>query len=203
MAKFNLLLLVNPESKFKSLPDLIAYAKQHPKELNFGSVSVGSTQYLAAELFKQFSSIDAQVVPYKLSSNLFTALRSGDIDVAFEYLPPAFTLIKSGTVKALIVAAEKRIPALPEVPTAKESGMNDYEVTSWNAVSARAGTPRAILEKLNTEFVAAINDPEVGQLLRKMNSEPFPLSLDKTKELMSSEILRWKSLIDKSNINLN
>ena len=203
MAKFSLVLLVKPDSRFKNVADLIAFGKSHPGELNFGSVNVGSTQYLAAELFKQMAGIDVQVVPYKLSAGLFSAIRAGDIDLAFEFVPPVLTSIKAGTVKAFAIAADKRNANLPEVPTVSESGLPGYEVNSWNAVSARTGTPKAILEKLNKEFVAAINDPEVSASIRRMNSEPYPLSLEKSRELMISEISRWKAVIDKANIPLN
>jgi len=203
MAKFSLVLLVNPDSKLKTVADVIAYAKSKPKSLNFGSVNVGSTQFLAAELFKQMAGIEAQTVPYKVSAGLFSAIRSGEIDVGFEFVPPVLTSIKAGTVKALAIAADKRHPGLADVPTVDESGLSGYEVSSWNAVSAKAGTPPAIIEKLNKEFTLAINSPEVAQSLRKMNSEPFPLSAKETRELMISEIARWKAVIDKANIPLN
>ena len=175
----------------------------HPGELNFGSVNVGSTQYLAAELFKQMAGLDVQVIPYKLSAGLFSAIRSGDIDLAFEFVPPVLTSIKAGSVKAFAIAADKRNSNLPEVPTVSESGLPGYEVNSWNAVSARSGTPKPILDRLNKEFVAAINDPEVSASIRRMNSEPYPLSLEKSRELMISEIARWKAVIDKANIPIN
>jgi tripartite-type tricarboxylate transporter receptor subunit TctC len=203
MAKFSLVLLVKPDSKFKTVAELIAFGKLHPGELNFGSVNVGSTQYLAAELFKQMAGLDVQVIPYKLSAGLFSAIRSGDIDLAFEFVPPVLTSIKAGSVKAFAIAADKRNSNLPEVPTVSESGLPGYEVNSWNAVSARSGTPKPILDRLNKEFVAAINDSEVSASIRRMNSEPYPLSLEKSRELMISEIARWKAVIDKANIPIN
>ena len=152
MAKFSLVLLVNPDSKYKTVADVIAEGKARPKSLNFGSVSVGSTQFLAAELFKQMAGIEAQTIPYKVSAGLFSAIRSGEIDVGFEFVPPVLTSIKAGTVKALAIAAEKRNLGLPDVPTVDESGLIGYEVTSWNAVSAKTGTPQAIIEKLSPNF---------------------------------------------------
>jgi tripartite-type tricarboxylate transporter receptor subunit TctC len=203
MAKFSLVLLVSPDSKYKTVADVIAAGKAKPKSLNFGSVSVGSTQFLAAELFKQMAGIEAQTIPYKVSAGLFTAIRSGEIDVGFEFIPPVLTSIKAGSVKALAIAADKRHPGLQDVPTVDESGLRGYEVTSWNAVSAKTGTPQEIVERLNKEFTSAINSPEVSQSLRKMNSEPFPMSQKETRELMISEIARWKTVIEKANIPLN
>lgn len=203
MSKFSLVLLVSPDSKFRSVADLIAYGKANPGHLNFGTSSIGSTQHLAAELLKSVAGIDAQVVPFKVAGALYTGLRSGDIDVAFEFMPPVLSLIKGGTVRALAIAAEKRNPSLPDVPTTAESGLRGYQVNSWNAVSVKAGTPHAIIDRLNKEFVTAINSPEVSQKLREMNSEPYPLTPEQTRELMVSEIARWKTVIDRANIPRN
>jgi tripartite-type tricarboxylate transporter receptor subunit TctC len=203
MSKFSLVLLVGPVSKFRNLADLVAYAKANPGKLNLGSSSVGSTQHLAAELFKAQAGISAQVVPYKAAAELYTGLVSGDIDLAFEFLPPVLAQVRAGNVRALALAAERRNAALAEVPTTAESGLKGYEVNSWNAVSARAGTPAALVERLNKEFVAAINAPEVTQKLKDMNSEPYALSAEQTRELMVSEIARWKAVIERAGIAKN
>ncbi len=203
MARFSLVLLVNPDSKFKSVADLVAYGKANPGKLNFGTSSIGSTQHLAAELFKSVAGVNAQVVPFKVTAGLYTSLRSGDVDVAFEFIPPVLSSIKGGTVRALAVASDRRSPSLPDVQTTAEGGLRGYEVNSWNAVSVKAGTPRAVVDRLNKEFVAAINSPEVAHKLREMNSEPYPLTPEKTRELMISEIARWKSVIESANIPRN
>jgi tripartite-type tricarboxylate transporter receptor subunit TctC len=203
MAKFSLVLLVQPDSKLKTVTELIAYGKANPGKLNFGTTSIGSTQHLSAELFKSVAGINAQVIPFKASSALYTGLRSGDIDVAFEFVPPVLTSIRSGTVRALAIAADKRSPILPDVPTTKEGGLPGYEVNSWNAVSVKTGTPRAIVERLNQEFVNAANSPAVAQRLREMGSEPYALTPEQTRELMVSEIARWKSVIQLAKIPQN
>lgn len=203
MARFSLVLLVKPDSGIRSVADLVALAKSQPGKLNFGTTSVGSTQHLSAELFKSVANVDAQVVPFKVSAELFTALRSGSIDVAFEFLPPMLTAIKGGTVRALAIAADKRHSSLADVPTTAEGGLKGFEVTSWNAVSVKAGTPPAIVERLNKEFVAAINSPQVSQKLRAMNSEPYALTPEQTRQLMTREIARWKAVIERANIERN
>ena len=201
MARFSLVLLVNPDSKFHSVSELVAYAKVNPGKLNFGVTSIGSTQHLSAELFKSVAKVDAQTVPFKVSSALYNGLRSGDVDVAFEFAPPVLSSIKSGAVRALAIAAERRSLNLPEVPTVTEGGLRGYEVTSWNAVSVKADTPRAIVERLNKEFVAAIKSSEVVQKLRDMHSEPYPLTPEETRELMVTEISRWRAVIQNANIS--
>ena len=203
MTKFSLVLLVKPDSKFKNVAELIAYGKANPGKLNFGTTSLGSTQHLSAELFKSMADIKAQVIPFKVSSALYTGLRSGDVDVAFEFVPPVLTSIQSGTIRALAIAADKRSPILPDVPTTKEGGLPNYEVNSWNAVSVKTGTPSAIVERLNHEFVKAANSPAVAQRLREMGSEPFALTPQQTRELMVSEIARWKSVIQLAKIPQN
>lgn len=203
MSKFSLVLLVGPTSKFRSVAELVAHAKAHPGRLNLGTSSVGSTQHLAAELFKSQAGVDAQVVPYKTAAELYTGLRAGDIDLAFEFVPPVLAQIRAGNVRALALAADKRLPSLPDVPTTAEGGLKGYEVTSWNAVSARAGTPAPLVDQLNKAFVAAINAPEVTQKLREMNSEPYAMSPTQTRELMVSEIARWKAVIERAGITPN
>lgn len=99
--------------------------------------------------------------------------------------------------------AEKRHASLPDVPTTSESGLRGYEVNSWNAVSVKVGTPAPIVERLNKEFVAAITSPEVTQKLREMNSEPYPTTLAQARELMVTEIARWKAVIERANIPKN
>lgn len=203
MTKFSLLLLVKPDSKFKTVADLIAFGKVNPGKLNFGTTSIGSTQHLSAELFKSTAGISAQIIPFRASSALYTGLNSGDIDVAFEFVPPMLSLIKSGSVRALAIAAEKRSPILPDVPTTTEGGLPAFEVNSWNAVSVKTGTPHAIVERLNQEFVKAANSPSVLQRLREMGSEPYALTPEQTRELMVSEIARWRSVIQLAKIPQN
>lgn len=203
MSKFSLLLLTGPNSKFASVADLVTYAKANPGKLSFGTSSIGSTQHLAAELFKSVAGIQAEIVPFKIAGALYTSLHAGDIDLAFEFVPPVLTQIKAGKVRALAIAADRRNTSLPDVPTTTEGGLSGYEVTSFNAVSVKAGTPKAIVERLNKAFVAAIASPEVTQKLREMNSEPYALTPEQTRALMVAEIARWKSVIERANIPRN
>lgn len=203
LSRFSLLIIVRPESPHRTLADLVAYAKANPGKLSFGTTNIGSTQHLSAELFKSVAGIDAAVIPYKMSSALLTGVRSGDIDAAFEFVPPMLSSIKGGTVRALAIASEKRNPNLPDVPTAVESGLPGYVVNSWNGVSIKIGTPRSIIDKLNKAFTEAVNSPDVAQKLREMNSEPFSLTPEQSRELMITDIAKWKAVIDHANIPLN
>lgn len=200
LASFDLVLLVHPDSKFASLAQMIAFAKSNPGKLNLGTVSIGSTQNLSAELFKSLAGVEAQIVPFKGTPALIAALRSNNVDVVFEFVPPVLGQIKGNAVRALAVASARRHPLLPDTPTAAESGLPGYRVSSWNAVSVRANTPRPIIDRVNREIVAAVNSPEVKQKLHDLGAEAHPATPEQTRELMISEIARWKAVIERANI---
>ena len=145
--------------------DLIDYAKANPGKLNIGTINIGSTQNLSAELFKSMTGIDATIVPFKGSPAVITALRGNDVQVAFEMLAPIVPQAKSGAVKILAVASDHRYPGLPDVPTVAESGVPGYAASSWNAIAAPAKTPRAIVERLNRAIDAALAAPDVKEKL--------------------------------------
>jgi len=200
LATFDLVIVASSGSKLASLGELIAVARKSPGKLNLGSINVGSTQNLSAELFKSVAGIQAQVVPFNGTPALVTALRSDNIDVAFEFAPPAIPHVKAGALRALAVAAPKRHSDLPDVPTTKEAGLDGFEVSSWNAVSVRAQTPRALVQRLNKEIVAALASPDVKQKLNAIGAEPYPSTPEQTRERMGREIKRWGAVIERANI---
>jgi len=200
LATFDLVIVASSGSKLASLGELIAVARKSPGKLNLGSINVGSTQNLSAELFKSVAGIQAQVVPFNGTPALVTALRSDNIDVAFEFAPPAIPHVKAGALRALAVAAPKRHSDLPDVPTTKEAGLDGFEVSSWNAVSVRAQTPRALVQRLNKEIVAALASPDVKQKLNAIGAEPYPSTPEQTRERMAREIKRWGAVIERANI---
>lgn len=200
LATFDLVIVTSSGSKLASLANLIATAKSNPGKLNLGSINIGSTQNLSAELFKSVAGIEAQVVPFNGTPALVSALRSNNIDVGFEFAPPAIPQIKAGALRALAVAAPRRHPDIPDVPTTREAGLAGFEVSSWNAVSVRAQTPRALVVRLNKEIVAALNSAEVKQRLNALGAEPYPSTPEQTRARMKSEISRWKDVIERANI---
>jgi tripartite-type tricarboxylate transporter receptor subunit TctC len=200
LATFDLVIVTSPGSKLGGVADLIAAAKRNPGKLNFGTISLGSTQSLSAELFKSVAGVSAQVVPFKGTPALVTALRGGDVDVAFEFAPPAIPHVKAGAIRALAVAAARRHPDLPDVPTTVEAGLADFQVSSWNAVSVRTGTPPALVQRLNREIVTALQSAEVKQKLNAIGAEPLPGTPQETRERMAREIKRWGEVIIRANI---
>lgn len=195
LGSFDLGLFVATGSRFGSLKDLVAFAKANPGKLNVGTIAVGSTQHLAAKLFETVAGIDALVVPYKGSPAVLAALRGGEIDVAFEIVGPMLAQVQAGVVKALVVSSDRRNPALPNVPTAIEAGVAGYDVASWNALAAPAGTPAPVIEQLNRAAREAIASPAVQDKLGKLGMRTAASTPAELERLLASEIRRWGEVI--------
>jgi tripartite-type tricarboxylate transporter receptor subunit TctC len=200
MGTFDLAIITHGESRFQSLPELLAWAKANPGKLNIGSINIGSTQHLTAELFKSVAGLDAQVVPFNGTPAVMTALRGGQIDVAVEVLSPVLPQIKSGALRALAVTGPKRNIALPQVPTAKESGVPNLVSTSWNGLGVPAKTPKAVVDCLNKEVNSALQNAAVRQKLLDLNVEPHPSTVVQAHDWLQTEIKRWSDVIQRVGI---
>lgn len=197
---FDLAVIVPADSKFKTLGELLAFAKANPGKLNLGSINIGSTQNLAAELFKTSAGADLQIVPFNGTPAVITALRGGQIDAAVEILGPVLPQISARALRALAVTGDKRAAVLPEVPTARESGLPTFVASSWNALAAPAKTPKNVIARLNKEVVAALNAPDVKNKLHDLNVEARASSPEQASELLTSEIRRWGDVITRAKI---
>ena len=197
---FDLGLFVPANSRFASLRDLVAHAKVNPGKLNIGTIAVGSTQHLAAKLFETVAGIDTVVIPYKASPAVLTALRAGEIDLAFEIVGPMVPQVSAGAVRALAVSSAARNPALPDVPTAQQAGVAAYDVASWNALAAPAGTPADVIDKLNRAAREAVATPAVQEKLGKLGMRLQAGSPTELQALLGSEIRRWGEVIRKAKI---
>ena len=198
---FQLGIVVTPESGFNSLGDVVAFARKNPGKLNIGTINVGSTQYLAAELFKSVAGIEAQTVPFKSNTLLFASLRGNELRVAFELLGPVLAPVRNGQLKALAVGSSKRFAGLPDVPTFSEGGVSGLdEVASWTGISAPARTPAPILERLSKEVARAAALPEVRQTLLEMGIEARASTPEETSKRMASDIVRWGKVIAQAKI---
>jgi len=200
LGTFDLAVLVPADSPFKTLGDLVAFAKANPNKLNIGSINIGSTQNLAAELFKSSADIDAQVVPFKATPELIGALRGKQVDVGVEILGPALTQIKAGAFRALAVTGKKRSSVLPDVPTAVEAGVKGFQASSWNALAVPGKTPRPIIDRLNKDIVAALAKPDVRKKLADLNIDADNSTPDEAAQLLASAIKRWGAVIEKAGI---
>jgi tripartite-type tricarboxylate transporter receptor subunit TctC len=200
LAYFDMVVVTASNTRFRSLPEMLAFARSNPGKLNIGSINVGSTQNLVAQMFKSSAGIDAQVVPFNGTPALVTALRSGDIDVAVEIVAPMMSQIKSGAVRGLAVLGGARSPDLPEVPTAAESSVPNFNVRGWNGMGAPGGTPPALIEKFNREANAALASPEVRKKLTDLSLDVRGSSPDQMAKLLQSEIPRWAQVIEQAGI---
>ena len=197
---FDIGVITDAKSPFKNLGELVSYAKANPGKLNLGSINVGSTQHLAAELFKTTAGIDAQIVPFNGTPAVVTALRGKQVDAAVEILTPIMGQINSKAVNLLAVTGDKRSPLLPNVPTAQESGVKGFVASSWNALAAPSKTPAPVIARLNKEITAAVNNPEVAKKLRELNVQAQASTPEQTAKLLQSEIKRWGEVITAAKI---
>ncbi len=197
---FDIAIITQGDSKFKTLGDLLAYARANPGKLNLGSINIGSTQNLAAELFKSSAGVDLQIVPFNGSPAVITAMLGGQIDAAVEILAPVLPQIKAKALRALAVTGAKRASVLPDVPTAKESGVPNYEAASWNAIAAPAKTPKSVIARLNKEITAALHSPDVKKRLAEQNVAAQASTPEQATELLASEVKRWGDVIVRAKV---
>lgn len=200
---FDLAVVVPQGSPHKTLADLLAYARAHPGKLNLGTINVGSTQNLSAELFRSSAGMQAQVVPFNGTPAVITALRGGQIDAAIEILSPILPQISAKVLRALVVLGDRRSVVLPAVPTAAQSGqpgLAGFDVTSWNALAAPAKTAPEIIALLNREVQLALNSPEVKKRLLDLNIEARPGTPAQLGTLLASEVKRWAGVIEHAKI---
>lgn len=192
--------VINAKLPPKTLLELIDYAKAHPKELNYGSVGVGSSQHLAGAYFEQLTGTQLVHVPYRNIASYTPDFISGQVPVGFQLLPNVIGLIKNGDARALAVASNKRMAALPDVPTAAEAGLQGYESYAWLALLAPANTDKTLVDRLYAAAQDAVNDPKVRAFFAEQGSEPMDLGPEDLKKFMASEISKWSKVIGKMGI---
>ncbi len=173
MAVSPYLLVVNPALPAKSLKELVELAKSKPGKLNYASAGIGSTTHLAMEMLKSVSSTYMLHIPYSGNGPAGTAVVSGQVEILFGSLPALLSQAKSGRVRPLAVGTPKRSPSLPDVPTVAESGYAGFDASLWLALMAPAGTPPAIIDRVNKEIGALIATPEMKAALDKAGAEPL------------------------------
>lgn len=195
LGQFDLGIFAAAKGRFASLKDVLAHARAHPGKLNIGTITPGSTQHLSAKLFETVAGIDAVVVPYKGSPAVLGALRAGEVDIAFEVLGPMLPQVAAGVVTALAVSSEHRNPALPDVPTAQQAGVPRYNVASWNALAAPAGTPPEVVQRLGQAAREALASPEVQARLGKLGVRLQASTPGDLQALVASEVRRWGEVI--------
>jgi tripartite-type tricarboxylate transporter receptor subunit TctC len=195
-------LVVNANSPYHNLKDLIAAAKARPEALTFGSSGNGTSQHLSSELFQSMTGAKMLHIPYKGSAPAMQALLGQQVDLVFENILAAVPLIQSGKLRALGVTSSKRATSLPDVPSLSEAGLPGYEIVSWQAVFAPAGTPQPIVQRLATEIGKIINEPDVKSRLAGLGVEPSGAGPAELAALQKSEVAKWGKLIKAANIKV-
>src|SRR5438309_6780695 len=195
VATLPFVLFASPVLPANSVTELVAYAKVHPGEINFGSTGVGSGLHLIAELFKSVAGIQIVHVPYKGVAQALPEMMSGKVQIAFNSIPAFLPTVKAGRMKALAITAPARSPLLPEVPATPEVGLVALQGGSWHAVVVPAGTPREILAKLNQTLVATIALPELRTQLVNQGAQPVGSSHEELRKCMKAEAEKWGRVV--------
>jgi tripartite-type tricarboxylate transporter receptor subunit TctC len=195
---------VHPSVPARTVAEFVAFAKQNPGKLNFGSAGTGGTIHLAGEMFKQIAGIDMIHVPYKGAGPALTDLLSGNIQVMFDTLSTALPPVKSGLLRPLGVSSTERSPDLPDVPTIAESGYPDYRVSVWYGIAAPAKVPDDVSQKITASLDRALNDAAFRASLEKIGFPVFrPRSPAEIAEFIDADRARWSKVIKAQNISLD
>jgi tripartite-type tricarboxylate transporter receptor subunit TctC len=193
--------VVSSKLPVNTLAELADYVRKNPN-VPYSSVGNGSSQHLAGALFEQLAGAQMQHVPYRITSQLQSDLVSGQVPVSFQLLPNVLGQIKAGQVRALAVASDKRLAALPDVPTSAEAGFRDYESAAWFGFLAPRGTPRPPIDRLNKEIAAAIADPAVRSRFTDFGAEPLASTPEELGRYIAAEVVKWREIITRGGITL-
>ncbi|HEX9434310.1 MAG TPA: tripartite tricarboxylate transporter substrate binding protein [Burkholderiales bacterium] len=194
------LLVANVAMPFNDVKGLIAYAKSNPGGLNYATAGNGSSNHLSFELFKMLTGTHITHVPYKGSAPAVTDLMAGQVHVMFDNTPNVLPHVKAGRIKALAVSSKSRTREAPEVPTLDEAGVPGYDVSVWFGVLTVAGTPREIVQRLNTEMVKILTSAEVKERFGKLGVDVVAGSPEQFSQFLTSEVARWAKVVQDAGI---
>lgn len=198
-----LVLVINPNRPFKSLPELIDYAKANPGKLNYGSAGAGTGTHLTAELFQELTGTKMRHVAYKGSSPALTDLMAGNIDLMFDYTAIVQPLVSGKKLTALAVTAKTRLPSAPDLPAISEFGLTGAESSSWGAIFMPAKTPPAIVKKMADAIEKVMVNPEMVAYNQKYGFMPMTGMRDqKLGTFVKTEMVRWRDLVKKTGASL-
>jgi tripartite-type tricarboxylate transporter receptor subunit TctC len=197
---FDFVFVVKNDSDIKSMGDLLARMRANPGKINIATINPGSGQHLSAELFKSMAGVDAQIITYKSTPEVLTAVISGQVQVGLDIVAPVMAQVKGGALRMIAVSSKQRSPILPDVPTVAESGVPGYESESWNGVAAPVKTPAAVVERLNKEVRAAVAAPDVKKRLQDLGIDARAGTPEQLRERLVADIAKWRAVIEKANI---
>ena len=192
------IMVVHPSVPAKTLKEFIQLARSKPDKLNFGSGGVGTTTHLASELLKSLANIKMVHVPYKGTGQAMLALMGGQVDMLVIAVPPTIPQIQAGKLRPLAVLSDRRASALPKVPTAKEAGVDNFEVPIWYGILAPAGTPGSIINTLNQELTKALTSADLRERLAAVDVEPMTSTPEQFANFIKSETVRYAKVVKES-----
>jgi tripartite-type tricarboxylate transporter receptor subunit TctC len=197
-----MVLVLHPSLPVKNVKELIALAKSRPGEINFGSAGQGATTHLAVELFNLLTGVKLTHVPYKGSPQAVTDLVAGNVQLGIPTMPAALPFIKAGRVKVLGVTTAKRASNLPDVPTLNEAGVKGYEAALWTAILGPAGTPPAIVNRLNSEIAAIVQLKDVQEALARQGAEAQTSTPAEFGQFLKTEYAKWARVVKEAGIRM-
>jgi tripartite-type tricarboxylate transporter receptor subunit TctC len=197
---FDLLIVTREGSPLKSLQDVIKAAQANPGKLNIGTINPGSTQNLAAELFRSTAGVNVTIVPFRTSPDMAGAILRGDLDIAFEFYAALQGQILDHKVRVLASTGAKRTAYLPDVPTVEESGIKGYEVASWNGISVPAATPKPIIDTISRAINEVVPLPDVQEKSQRLGMDMRASTPEEMTARMKSDIAKWGAVIEKAGI---
>lgn len=195
LASGPMIVVVNPNVPARNLRELIALAKKEPGQLNFGSAGIGSQVHMAGEGFADAAGIDIKHIPYKGEALGLNDLMGGQVQLMVGNIAAASGFVKSGKLRALAVTSRQRSPMAPDVPTADEAGLTGFESVGWFGLMAPAGTPRAIIDKIQADTAKALQDPEVKAALAKQGMEPVGNKPEEMARAIAEESKKWARVV--------
>jgi len=203
VAETSQVLAVHPALPVKTVKEFIAYAKVRPGQLNYSSAGNGSQPHLTAEMFKTQTGINYVHVPYKGAPPAMVDLLAGQVALTFATAPSAVPHVKSGKIRALGVSTAKRITALPDVPTIAEAGVAGFEASGSNGLVVPAGTPAAVVERLNTTIIKIVNEPAMRKYLSEQGADPRTMTIAEYGDYLKSEVAKWAKVVKASGAKID
>ena len=199
-ASFTIVVAASRKLGVATLDELIARARKEPGALNYGSVGIGSSQHLAGEYFAQVANVKLTHVPYRNIAQFGPDLIAGTVQLGFAWYPNVSGPLNADGAVALAVAADARLPALPNAPTSGQAGLPQYKFDGWFGLGAPTGVPKDILLRLNAALNEALNDPAVRLRFEEIGAVPIGLDLDKAKTFLADEVVKYRDIVTKAGI---